>query len=93
MNQNTLKFSMDDPGEWTAMSAIGHDGVNFIWRIVVMEDGTFDVNQTDSELKASRHPVKCLATLIDAKKYCEDCEREICADAVKWNSIDEAHLL
>jgi hypothetical protein len=93
MKPNTLAFSMDDVGEWTAMSAIGHDGVNFIWRIVVMEDGTFDVNQTDSELKASRRPVKAFARLDLAKKYCQDAENEICADSAYWNSIDEAHLL
>ncbi len=90
MNPNQLTFTMDDPGEWAAMSAIGHDGVNFIWRIVVMEDGTFDVNETDSELKASRNPVKTFPRLDLAKKHCQDSENEICADVAYWNSLEES---
>ena len=75
----SLSFSMDDPGEWTAMSEIGHDGVNFIWRIIVID--------TDSELKRDSKPVACFESLRGAKAYCEMCEGEMVADFAYWASV------
>lgn len=75
-------------GDWDANSQIGHDGVAFSWCIRVMEDGTFDVNESSSELRNSKVKHATFATFAEAVKHCQDCENELVADAAMWDGID-----
>ena len=77
-----LEWEYDHEGTWSAASTMGHDGVCFIWRIGACEDGTFDVNETDSELCATRNKVKTFLGLAAAKSHCQEREDEMVADSV-----------
>lgn len=57
-------------GEWEAVSeSRDENGEPLIWRIVVCEDGTFSVNDSDSELLEVE--VNCFGNLVHAKQFCE----------------------
>lgn len=63
-----MKWEFDGDGAWDAYSAQHDDGNPFVWRIVVCEDGTFDVSQSASELTDRK---ECFPTLAGAKAFCE----------------------
>lgn len=73
-----LTWEFCDGGTWTARSAVGTEDNPFLYRIDVIEDGTFDVNRTDSELipafDKGRRFETVLKTLDDAKQLCEEAE-------------------
>lgn len=76
-------------GTWDASSQIMADECNLVWRIEVMEDGTFNVNESDSELRPnSKVKHATFTAFADAVKHCQDCENELVADAAMWDGID-----
>ena len=76
-------------GTWDAVSQLQADDCNLQWRIEVMEDGTFNVNESDSELRPnSKIKYTAFATFADAVKHCQDCENELVADVAFWSRID-----
>jgi hypothetical protein len=75
-------------GTWDAQSQAQAEECNLIWRIEVMEDGTFDVNESDSELTNSKVKHKTFSTFAEAARHCQDSENELVADAAMWSRID-----
>jgi hypothetical protein len=75
-------------GTWDAASEIQADECGLVWRIKVMEDGTFDVNESDSELTNSKVKRPTFQTFAKAVKHCQDSENELVADAAMWSRID-----
>lgn len=73
-----LTWEFVDGGTWTSFSAVGEASNPFLWRIVVCEDGTFDVNESDSELQPAfdvgTRKVPRLKSLKEAKNFCEESE-------------------
>ena len=73
-----LTWEFVDRGTWTAYSSVGTPDNPFLFRIDVLEDGTFDVNRSDSELipafDSGRRSITVLQTLHDAKQLCEEAE-------------------
>jgi hypothetical protein len=68
MQSMALNWVFDGDGAWDASASFGDDGVAFKWRIVVCDDGKFDVSESDSELTNRK---ECFSCLEDAKKWCE----------------------
>ena len=62
-----MNWDFDGEGGWDALSSVGDDGVMFSWRIIVCDDGTFSVNESDSELTDRK---ETFSTLQDAKAWC-----------------------
>lgn len=73
-----LTWEFCDGGTWTAFSETGEAANPFLWRIVVCEDGTFDVNESDSELQPAfevgSRKVPTFKSLNEAKNFCEESE-------------------
>ncbi len=76
---DAMTWEFDDDGEWTANSAIHDDGVPFVYRIRVHEEGTFHVEGSDSELVGDdeRDGFK---TLELAKKFCVGNDKDMIAE-------------
>lgn len=73
-----LKWTFDPPGDWEAGSAIkDDDGDALDWRIQVVEDGTFNVSESDRELIP--YPVRCFPMLAKAQEWCELVEAALVA--------------
>lgn len=66
-------WDFDGDGVWEAFSSIQDDEMAFEWRIVVCEDGTFSVAESDPELTDRE---ETFDTLRDAKSWCEEREKE-----------------
>lgn len=77
---DNLRWQYDGDGEWSAHSAIHDDGLAFVWRIGVCEDGTFAVHQSDTELTKSQDTFDCLE---NAKLWCQWSEFEFVNDLRK----------
>ena len=77
---NPLKWDYYQ-GSWDASSEIKEDDCPLGWSINVMEDGTFDTNETDIEIRESKVKVPAFKTLEEAKQHCQAAEDEIVADA------------
>ena len=75
-------------GTWDASSEIEEDEAPCNWRIVVQEDGTFDVNQTDTYLRNSKVKINTFSAFAEAAKHCQDCENELVSDVAMWARID-----
>ena len=69
-----MNWSFDGDGGWDAFSSVGDDGMMFNWRIVVCEDGTFSVNESDGELTDRK---ETFDTLRDAKTWCAERDEEL----------------
>lgn len=63
-----------DESEWTAISEEHDDGTPFVWKIVVQDDGSFTVDESDPELTESDER---FYTLQDAKAFCQRLENEL----------------
>jgi hypothetical protein len=77
---NPLKWDYYQ-GSWDACSEIKEDGISYLWSINVLEDGTFDTNESHIELRNSKVKVSSFKTLEEAKQHCQAAEDEIVADA------------
>ena len=49
-----LTWSYNGGGEWVAGSAIHDDGASFFWRVTICENGTFSVDESDTELTTEK---------------------------------------
>lgn len=67
--RNHLSWEFDGEGAWEADSVIVDDGVPFRYRIVVCDDGTFDVSESDSELLGGTGKRECFVSLDEAKSW------------------------
>lgn len=63
-----MNWTFDGTGEWEAESSLHDEGVPFIWRIGVCDDGTFDVSGADDELTRRTQTFKYLHS---AQAFCE----------------------
>jgi hypothetical protein len=63
-----MEWDFDHAGEWDAESSLHDDGSHFVWRIVVCDDGSFDLSHSDAELMTR---TKTFDRLHSAKVYCE----------------------
>lgn len=72
-------WRFDGSGEWEAFSSQGDPESPDMWRIQVCDDGTFDVNCSDSWLLNGK--VKTWPSLSVAKEWCESGEMAIVARA------------
>lgn len=63
-------FAEPDAGRWSARSSLRVVGVTFDFVIVVCDDGSFDVSESDAELIGAR-PVSTFETLEEAKAFCQ----------------------
>lgn len=71
-----LHFQYNGDGDWEANSAFSDEGFGFIYRIHVCDDGTFTVNESDSELIGSDgRPTFDLFK--NAKEFCIENERKM----------------
>ena len=61
-----MKWTFDGEGEWTALSEVNAD---WMYRIQVCEDGTFDISRSNRSLQLDGMP--CLSSLTAAKLACE----------------------
>jgi len=68
-----MKWTFDGEGEWTALSQIN---ANWMYRIQVCEDGTFDISRSNRSLQLDGAP--CLSSLTAAKLACETREGMVC---------------
>ena len=68
-----MNWDFDGEGGWDALSSVGDDGVMFSWRIVVCDDGTFSVNESDDELTDRK---ETFDTFRDAKTWCAKRDEE-----------------
>ena len=75
-------------GGWDANSQIQDDGIPLAWAIIVLEDGTFDVNESSSELRNSKVKINTFSAFAEAAKHCQDCENELVSDVAMWARID-----
>ena len=74
-----LSWDFDGSGLWQASSCVYADDCSLQWVIVVCDDGTFDVNDSDSELLVSRRKQDCFPTLAAAKAWCVSREEDAIA--------------
>lgn len=70
----TLEWDFDGEGMWQSASWKRFDGGMRQYILIVCEDGTYDVSESDQEL-IGKYPPKCFPTLADAKAWCESQER------------------
>lgn len=71
--KNALCFEFDGEGSWESESRFHEGGVPFSWRILVCEDGTFDVSQSTRELLGMHKP-NTFNTFVEAVAFCDDRE-------------------
>lgn len=69
-----LSWSFDGVGSWEAYSSL----TNFVWRIAVCDDGTFCVNESDSELTDCKDT---FCGLEAAQKFCQHAESGLSQEA------------
>lgn len=67
-------FDYHGGGTWEAESALCVDIIHAVYRIIVCDDGSFDVNQSDGEL-LPLHKLPTFPTLAMAQAWCEEAER------------------
>jgi len=74
-----LNWRFDGQGAWEAESLLKDDYGPSQWRIVVCDDGTFDVSESDTDLtgKPAHYKFGTLGTLALAKAFCEDLEAKL----------------
>ena len=85
---NPLKWDYYQ-GNWDASSEIKEDDDSPLgWSINVLEDGTFDTNESHTELRNSKVKVPAFKTLEEAKQHCQSAEDEIVADAATMARSD-----
>ena len=72
----SLRWDFDGRGGWDATSAFQPDGIPRDWRIVVCDDGTFDVNESDESLLPARK-INCFPNLREAKEWCVNREGNV----------------
>lgn len=70
-----LYWTFDGEGQWEATSRYHDDGIHFIYRIGVCDDGSFDVSESDPEMLGRNKKPNCFPTLLEAQHYCEFLER------------------
>lgn len=75
-----MRWQFDHQGSWEADSQMQDHGAPLQWRIVVMEDGTFAVNESDRELTVLK---SCFPTLAAAQGYCQEVEKVMVANNEK----------
>ena len=75
-----LSWTYLGDGEWEAVSTFCDEGSDFIYRIGVCDDGTFDVSESDSELIGTEK-ILTKETFADAKAFCEGNESAMRAAA------------
>lgn len=78
-----LEWDFDGEGMWESASALTDDGATFCYRIIVCDDGTFDVSESDPELVGMKRKFQCLPSLTAAKEWCEGEEAATRADMGK----------
>jgi hypothetical protein len=80
-----MHWEFQGDGTWQAQSSHCDEFDNFTWEIVVCDDGTFDVSESDSELINGK--VTTFDTLELAKAYCQSEEKAL--QKVHQNGTDE----
>jgi hypothetical protein len=71
-----MHWEFQGDGTWQAQSSHCDEFDNFTWEIVVCDDGTFDVSESDSELLNDGKPAT-FDTLKLAQAYCEELENSL----------------
>lgn len=78
---SSLKFKFDGEGEWEAISRKRDRFGELFWRITVIEDGTFWVGGTDSEvLDTKKTRSKSFKTFDEAHEFCVQAESDFTDD-------------
>jgi hypothetical protein len=67
-----LRWFFEGCGRWTASSWMEANGSAFQWKIRVIVDGSFSVNESDRELTDGKVPT--FANLDHAKEWCDEQE-------------------
>lgn len=75
-----MHWTYDGTGTWESASIMHDHGLNFMWRIGVCDDGTFDVSESDAELIGSKK-IDCFESLKAAKHWIgmKELENQKCA--------------
>jgi len=87
--ERSLSWTFDDDGSWESDSVMHDMGVAFQWRIVVCEDGSFDVSESaivvceDCSFDVSESAKECIGSrretfqcLRNAQVWCEEREAD-----------------